>query len=112
MDAPPEVRWGRDRPRFDTELVRFLARIDRETPPELALHLVVDNYSTHKSPPVKRWLKRHPRFHLHFIHTSSWLNMVEAQFKTLKYRPDFPARFRSLEDSEGFCQRFVPLVQH
>jgi transposase len=63
------------------EFLLFLDKIDRQTPAELALHLIVDNYSTHKSPPVKRWLKRHPRFHLHFIPTSSsWLNLVERWF--------------------------------
>jgi transposase len=63
------------------EFIRFLNKIDRETPAELDLHLIVDNYSTHKSPPVKRWLKRHRRFHLHFIPTSSsWLNLVERWF--------------------------------
>lgn len=63
------------------EFIRFLKKIDHETPAGLNLHLIVDNYSTHKSPPVKRWLKRHPRFHLHFIPTSSsWLNLVERWF--------------------------------
>jgi transposase len=63
------------------EFIRFLAKIDSETPAGLDLHLIVDNYSTHKSPPVKRWLKRHPRFHLHFIPTSSsWLNLIERWF--------------------------------
>jgi len=63
------------------EFIRFLEKIDSETPAGLDLHLIVDNYSTHKSPPVKRWLKRHPRFHLHFIPTSSsWLNLVERWF--------------------------------
>lgn len=63
------------------EFIRFLKTIDANTPKRLALHLIVDNYCTHKSPPVKRWLKKHPRFHLHFIPTSSsWLNMVERWF--------------------------------
>jgi transposase len=53
-------------------------QIDRETLPNLDLHLIADNYSTHKTPAVQRWLKRHPRFKLHFIPTScSWLNLVE-----------------------------------
>lgn len=64
-----------------SEFIRFLKQIDAETPSELDLHLIVDNYSTHKSPPVKRWLKRHSRFHLHFIPTSSsWLNLIERWF--------------------------------
>jgi transposase len=63
------------------EFLRFLKRIDRETPAELDLHLIVDNYATHKTPRVKRWLKAHPRFNLHFTPTSaSWLNMVERFF--------------------------------
>jgi len=63
------------------EFVRFLKTIDQETPGELDLHLIADNYSTHKSPTVKRWLTRHKRFHLHFVPTgSSWLNMVERWF--------------------------------
>src|SRR5881296_210373 len=57
------------------EFLRFMRRVDRETPAELDLHCIVDNYSTHKHPTVKRWLKRHGRFHMHFIPTSSsWLN--------------------------------------
>jgi len=63
------------------DFVRFLNRVDRETPPDLDLHLVIDNLSAHKSPAVKRWLQRHPRFHFHFTPTSSsWLNMVERWF--------------------------------
>jgi transposase len=63
------------------EFVKFLKQIDQETPADLDLHLIVDNYSTHKSPAVKRFLAKHPRFHLHFIPTSSsWLNMVERWF--------------------------------
>jgi transposase len=63
------------------EFVKFLKQIDAQTPADLDLHLIVDNYSTHKSPVVKRWLAKHRRFHLHFIPTSSsWLNMVERWF--------------------------------
>ena len=66
------------------EFIRFLKRIDAETPPELDLHLVVDNYGTHKHPRVKSWLRRHPRFHLHLIPTSSsWVNMVERWFREI-----------------------------
>jgi transposase len=66
------------------EFLRFLKKIDGVTPPELDLHLIVDNYGTHKHPRVKSWLHRHPRFHLHFIPTSSsWLNMVERWFREL-----------------------------
>lgn len=66
------------------EFIRFLKKIDAETPMGLDLHLIVDNYGSHKHPNVKRWLKRNPRFHLHFIPTSSsWLNMVERWFRDI-----------------------------
>jgi len=66
------------------EFIRFLKKVDAETPPELDLHLIVDNYGTHKHVNVKRWLRRHPRFHLHFTPTaSSWLNLVERWFRDL-----------------------------
>jgi len=64
------------------EWIKFLKLIDRQTPPLKQLHLIVDNYATHKHPKVKAWLKRHPRFHMHFTPTSSsWLNMVERFFR-------------------------------
>lgn len=66
------------------EFVKFLKVIDKSTDATLDLHLVLDNYATHKAPPVRAFLQRHPRFHLHFIPThSSWLNQVEAMFGML-----------------------------
>lgn len=66
------------------EWIKFLKQIDAQTPAELGLHLIVDNYATHKHPKVLTWLKRHPRFHMHFIPTSSsWLNMVERWFREI-----------------------------
>ena len=66
------------------EFIRFLKKIDAETPADLDLHLIVDNYSAHKHERVTRWLGRHPRFHLHFTPTSSsWLNMIERWFRDL-----------------------------
>ena len=66
------------------EWIKFLKLIDAQTPPELDLHLIVDNYATHKHPKVKSWLKRHPRFHVHFIPTSSsWLNLIERWFREI-----------------------------
>ena len=63
------------------EFIRFLQIINTKTPPDLDLHLIVDNYGSHKHPRVQSWIERHPRFHLHFIPTSSsWLNMVERWF--------------------------------
>jgi transposase len=67
-----------------TEFKKFLVQIDQEVPSELEVHLVLDNYATHKTPDIQRWLLGHPRFHLHFTPTSgSWLNMVERWFGEL-----------------------------
>ncbi len=66
------------------EWLKFLRQIDRETPKDKALHLICDNYATHKHPKVRQWLEKHPRFHIHFTPTSaSWLNMVERFFRDL-----------------------------
>ena len=67
-----------------SEFIRFLRVIDGETPKDLEIHLIVDNYSTHKTPQVMRWMARHPRFKLHYTPTySSWLNQVERWFAEL-----------------------------
>lgn len=66
------------------EWLKFLRLIDRSTPKHLSLHLIVDNYATHKHPDVQKWLARHPRFVMHFTPTSaSWLNMVERFFRDI-----------------------------
>jgi transposase len=66
------------------EFLKFLRTLDREFPAELDLHLIVDNYRTHKHDNVNQWLAKHPRFHLHFTPTSSsWLNLVEHWFREL-----------------------------
>lgn len=66
------------------EFGKFLRHLDAEVPPELDLHLILDNYATHKTPEIRRWLARHPRFHLHFTPTgASWLNQVERFFAEL-----------------------------
>ena len=67
-----------------TEWLKFLKKIDRETPKGKALHLIADNYATHKHPSVQQWLDKHPRFTMHFTPTSaSWLNMVERFFRDI-----------------------------
>jgi transposase len=67
-----------------SEFRKFLVQIDEEVPDGLEIHLVLDNYATHKTPAIKRWLLRHPRFHLHFTPTgASWLNLVERWFAEL-----------------------------
>lgn len=66
------------------EWLRFLKQIDRETPKCFDIHLIQDNYATHKHPKVKAWLERHPRFKSHFTPTSSsWMNLVERFFADL-----------------------------
>jgi DDE superfamily endonuclease len=74
---------GRCLPRHrHQEFVKFLRTIDREVPTELRIHLILDNYATHKHPTVRAWLAKHPRFQLHFTPTaSSWLNPVERWFR-------------------------------
>jgi transposase len=69
------------------EYKKFLAAIDKAVPDDLAVHLVVDNLSTHKTPEIKAWLARHPRFHVHFTPTgSSWINQVERWFSYMTTR--------------------------
>lgn len=71
---------GQERHRH-IEWLKFLRRIDRETPAHMTLHLIADNDATHKHPEVAKWLGKHPRFNMHFTPTSaSWLNMVERFF--------------------------------
>jgi transposase len=80
------------------EFIKFLQQIDAETPPDVDLHLIVDNYATHKPPKVKSWLRRHKRFHLHFIPTSSsWLNLVERWFRELTDKRIRRGVFQSVE---------------
>jgi transposase len=86
-----------------TEFRKFLDRIDAEVPPHLGIHLVLDNYGTHKTPLIQRWLLRHPRFQLHFTPTySSWINQVERWFATLtdkQIRRGSHRSTRALEDA-------------
>jgi transposase len=81
------------------EFIRFLQLINVKTPQDLDLHLIVDNYSAHKHPRVLNWLKRHPRFHLHFTPTSSsWLNMVERWFREITDKRIRRGSFKSVPD--------------
>ncbi len=81
------------------EFLKFLRRLDGEFPPALDLHLILDNYGTHKHPKVRRWLARHPRFHLHFTPTSaSWLNLVERWFRELTDKRIRRGVFRSVSE--------------
>jgi len=90
------------------EWLKFLKKIDTETPTELDLHLIVDNYATHKHPKVQRWLKRHPRFHMHFTPTSSsWLNAVERWFRELTQKCLKRNSFRNVEKLVEMIQKFI-----
>lgn len=96
-----------DRHRHE-EFLKFLRQIDRETPPDRPLHLVVDNYATHKHPAVKNWLQRHPRFHLHFTPTSSsWLNLVERWFGEITRKRIRRGSFRSVRELIAAIEDFI-----
>ena len=93
------------------EWLSFLRRIDRNTPKDKELHLIADNYATHKHPEVKAWLARHPRFHMHFTPTSaSWLNMVERFFRDLSENQLRRAAFRSVPDLVSTIEQYI--VKH
>jgi transposase len=80
------------------EWIKFLQLIDEQTPAGLDLHLIADNYRTHKHPKVQRWLTKHPRFHIHFIPTSSsWLNLVERWFREITDKRIRRESFSSVE---------------
>jgi len=90
------------------EWLKFLRRLDREFPQDLKLHLVMDNYGTHKEPHVKAWLKKHPRFVCHFIPTSSsWLNLVERWFGELTDKAIRRGTFVSVPDLKEAIDRFL-----
>jgi transposase len=90
------------------EFLRFLKLIDTAVPKDLDLHLVLDNYATHKTPKVKEWLIRHPRFHLHFTPTSgSWLNLVERWFAELTNRKLRRSAHRSVTELEADVRKWI-----
>jgi len=81
------------------EFLKFLRKIEREVPNGLQVHLICDNYATHKHPNVKAWLAKHPRFHMHFTPTSSsWLNLVERWFRELTDKALRRGVFHSVPD--------------
>ena len=91
-----------------SEFLKFLRTIEQSVPPELDIHLVMDNYGTHKSPTVKAWFARHPRYHLHFTPTSgSWLNLVERWFAILSQRQIKRGSHRSTLELEKAIRNFL-----
>jgi transposase len=90
------------------EFLRFLRRINREFPGKAPLHLVMDNYGTHSTPEVKEWLERHPRFHVHYVPTSSsWLNLIERWFGELTNKRIRRGSFLSVEDLIAAINEFL-----
>lgn len=90
------------------EFIRFLNQINRRTPPDLDLHLIVDNYATHKHPKVRAWLARHPRCQFHFTPTSaSWLNAVEGVFAKLTSKTLKRGSFGGIVELQTAINRFL-----
>ena len=90
------------------EFIGFLKQIDASTPPDVDLHLILDNYATHKHEKVKRWLARRPRFHLHFTPTSgSWLNLVERWFGEITRQRIRRGVFQSVKQLEEAIKAYI-----
>ena len=90
------------------EFLKFLRRLDEEFPGDLPLHLVMDNYGTHKHPRTVAWLKRHPRFISHFVPTSSsWLNLIERWFGELTCKSVRRGSFFSVDDLQSAIKDFL-----
>jgi transposase len=95
------------------EWLSFLRTIDRNTPKDKDLHLIVDNYATHKHLEVQAWLAKHPRFHMHFTPTSaSWLNMVERFFRDLSENQLRRAAFRSVPELVSTIEQYLQKHNH
>ena len=90
------------------EFLKFLRHLERETPPQIGLHVVLDNYGTHKHPVIQNWLTKHPRFHLHFTPTgSSWLNLVERWFRELTQKRIRRGTFCSVKELVAAIQEYL-----
>ncbi len=90
------------------EYLQFLKQVDTNVPSDLGIHLVVDNYSTHKHPKVKRWLALHPRYQIHYTPTyASWLNQVEIWFNLITQRAIRRGTFKSVKELIAKIEQFV-----
>jgi len=90
------------------EFIRFLNAVEAEMPADKAVHVILDNYATHKQPKVRAWLDRHPRWTFHFVPTScSWLNAVEGFFAKLTRRRPKNGVFHSVIDLQATINRFI-----
>ena len=90
------------------EFVRFLEKIEAATDSDLPVHLILDNYGTHKHPEVKKWFAARPRYHVHFTPTSaSWLNQVERWFAEITRKRIRRGTFRSVRDLERAIREYI-----
>ena len=93
------------------EFLQFLETIDAQVPTDLAVHLILDNYGTHKTPRVRRWFVRHPRFQLHFTPTSaSWLNLIERWFARLSQKQIKRGAHRSVRALEAAIREYLAIT--
>ncbi len=109
MDLAEGKLIGQCMPRHrHQEFLKFLRLLDARTPAELDLHLILDNYCTHKHAKVKSWLKRHRRFHLHFTPTSSsWLNLIERWFREITDKRIRRGVFRSVRELQTAIMDYI-----
>jgi len=100
---------GKCQPRHrHQEFLKFLRLIERKTPKRKDIHMILDNYATHKHPEVKKWFEKHPRYHLHLTPTSaSWLNQVETWFAILTQRQIRRGIFKSVKDLVDAIERYI-----
>jgi len=95
------------------EFRKFLDRVDEAVPPNLDIHIVMDNYATHKTPLIHRWLARHPRYHMHFTPTgASWLNLVELWFAALTEKQLRRGVHRSTREMEDAIYHYVEITNN
>ena len=108
--ASGEVIGELHRRHRSSEFLQFLRTIDANVPGDLDVHLVMDNYGTHKTPKVKDWFARHPRFHVHFTPTSaSWINQVERWFATLTEKQIRRGTHRSTRQLEQAIRSYLDI---
>ena len=109
LDVKTGMVIGQCQPRHrHDEFLKFLKKLDRLTDKLLAVHLIVDNYATHKHPKVNKWLAQHPRFHLHFTPTSaSWVNLVERFFRDITVERIRRGVFHSVDDLKAAIHEYL-----
>ena len=111
--ATGNVIGERHRRHPSQEFLQFLKTIDASAPRALDLHLILDNYGTHKTPRVRRWLAAHPRFHVHFTPTgASWLNLVERWFALLSEQQIKRGAHRSTRALENAIREYLDRTNH